>query len=76
VALAELAQAVGAGHDKQILLVRDGAGWQASPHMQVPVGVHWHFLPPDSPALPPAERLWPLTNAPLANRHCQDLDAL
>lgn len=76
VALAEFAQAVGAGHDKQILLGLDGAGWHASPHVQVPVGVPLPFLPPYAPALQPAERLWPLTNEPLANRHCQDLDAL
>lgn len=76
VALAEFAQAVGAGHDKQILLVLDGAGWHTSPHVQVPVGVHLHFLPPYSPELQPAERLWPWTNEPLANRHFHDLDAL
>jgi hypothetical protein len=76
VALAEFAQAVGAGHDKQILLVLDGAGWHASPHGQAPVGVHLHFLPPYSPELQPAKRLWPLTNEPLANRHFHALNAL
>jgi DDE superfamily endonuclease len=76
VALAEFEQAVGAGHDKHILLVLDGAGWHASPHVQVPVGVHLHFLPPYSPELQPAERLWPLTNEPLANCHFRHLDAL
>jgi transposase len=35
-----------------------------------------HVLPPYSPELQPAERLWPLTNEPLANRHFHDLDAL
>jgi transposase len=38
--------------------------------------VHLHFLPPYSPELQPAERLWPLTNEALANRHFHDLDAL
>ncbi len=76
VALAEFAQAVGAGHDKQILLVLDGAVWYTSPHVQVPVGVHLYLLSPYSPELQPAELLWPLTNEPLANRHFQDLDAL
>jgi transposase len=75
-ALAEFAQAVGAGAGKQILLVLDGAGWHVSPQVQVPVGVHLHVLPPYSPELQPAERLWPLTNEPLANRHFRDLDEL
>jgi transposase len=34
-----------------------------------------HVLPPYSPELQPAERLWPLTNEPLANRHFPALDA-
>ena len=76
VALAEFAQAVGAGRGKQILLVCDGAGWHVSPQVQVPAGVHLHLLPPHSPELQPAERLWPLTNEPLANRHFADLDAM
>jgi DDE superfamily endonuclease len=73
-ALAESAQAVGAGSDQQILLVLDGAGWHGSPQVQVPVGWHRYFVPPYSPELQPAARLWPLTNEPLANRHFRDLD--
>jgi transposase len=76
VALAEFAHAVGAGRGKQIILVCDGAGWHVSPQVEVPVGVHLHLLPPYSPELQPAERLWPLTNEPRANRHFQDLEAL
>jgi transposase len=76
VALIEFAQAVGAGHGKQVLLVLDGAGWHVSPQLHVPAGVHLHHLPPYSPELQPAERLWPLTNEPLANRHFRDLDDL
>jgi transposase len=76
VALAEFAQAIGAGRGKQILLVCDGAGWQVSPQVQLPNGIHLHQLPPYSPELQPAERLWPLTNEPLAHPHVQDLDAL
>jgi transposase len=72
----EFAQTVGAGHGKQIMLVLDGAGWHVSPQVQVPTGVHLHFLPPYSPELQPAECLWPLTNEALANRHFRDLDAL
>jgi hypothetical protein len=76
IALAEFAQAVGAGQGTQILLVCDGAGWHVSPQVQVPAGVHVHLLPPYSPELQPAERLWPLINEPLANRHFADLDAM
>ena len=56
-ALQEFAQAVTAGHGKQILLVLDGAGWHSSPHVRVPGGLHLHFLPPYSPELQPAARL-------------------
>lgn len=76
VALAEFAQTVGAGPGKQVVLVLDGAGWHVSPQVQVPTGVHLHFLPPYSPELQPAECLWPLTNEALANRHFRDLDEL
>jgi transposase len=76
VALAECAQTVRAGPGKQILRVCDGAGWHISPQVQVPPGIHLHTLPPYSPELQPAERLWPLTNEPLVNRHFQDLDQL
>ena len=76
IALTEFAQAVGAGQGKQVLLVLDSAGWQVSPQVQIPVGLHLHFLPPYSPELQPAERLWPLTNEALANRHFRDLDDL
>jgi hypothetical protein len=76
IALAEFAQAIGAGQGKQVLLVRDSAGWHVSPQVRVPAGLHLHFLPPYSPELQPAERLWSLTNEALANRHFRDLDDL
>lgn len=76
IALAEFAQAIGAGHGKQVLLVLDRAGWQLSPQVEVPAGLHLHFLPPYSPELQPAERLWPLTNEALANRNFRDVDDL
>jgi hypothetical protein len=75
-ALREFAHAVGAGHGKQVLLVLDRAGWHVSPQVQLPAGIHLHFLPPYSPELQPAERLWPLTNEALANRHFRDVDEL
>jgi hypothetical protein len=74
-ALVECAHAVGAGQGQPSLLGLARAGWHVSPQVQVPAGIHLHCLPPYSPELPPAERLWPLTNAALANRHCRDADA-
>jgi hypothetical protein len=75
-ALAHFAQQVGAGATKQVLLVVDQAGWHVSPRVQLPAGVHLEWLPAYSPELQPAERLWPLTNEPLANRAFPDLAAL
>jgi DDE superfamily endonuclease len=75
-ALAHFAAQGGAGPDKQIVLVLDQAGWHSSPQVQVPAGIHLEWLPPYSPELQPAERLWPLTNEPLANRVFPTLAAL
>jgi transposase len=75
---AALARAVGAGEDKLIVLVLDNAGWHVSDRLAVPDGVVLEFLPPDTPELQPAERLWPLTNEAVANKSfasLQDLDA-
>lgn len=57
-------------------LVLDGAGWHTSPQLTVPDGLHLVPLPPASPDLQPAERLWPLVNEPVANRSFADLDAV
>jgi hypothetical protein len=75
-ALAHFAEQVGAGPDKPILLVVDQAGWHCSPQVAWPPGVHVEFQPAYSPELQPAERLWPLTNEPLANRAFPTLAAL
>jgi hypothetical protein len=75
-ALRQFAQAVGAGGDKRIALVLDGAGWHGGRAVVVPDGLHLVTLPPYSPELQPAERLWPLSDAPLVNRHFADLGAL
>jgi transposase len=47
----------------------DRAGWHTSTKWRVPTHVHLLFLPPYAPELQPTERLWPLTNTTLANRH-------
>ncbi len=76
IALAHFAKAVGAGKDKEIILVLDRAGWHSSQALTIPDGIHLVFLPPYSPELQPAEHLWPLTNEALANRWFETLDEL
>lgn len=75
-ALQEFAEAIGAGQDKQVLLVLDGAGWHRAERVVLPEGIHLEFLPPYSPELQPAEHLWQLSDEPLVNRKFEDLDAL
>ena len=41
-----------------ILLVLDGAGWHKAKELKVPDGIELVSLPPYSPELNPAERLW------------------
>jgi transposase len=77
VELAACARQAGAGPTKQIVLVLDRAGWKpTSVKLRVPDHVHLLFLPPYSPALPPAEHLWPLTNAALVNPHFASIEDL
>jgi transposase len=70
------AQHFGLGHNKRVLLALDQAGWHTSDQLQVPEGIHLMFIPSHSPELQPAERLWPLTNEPIANQSFQSLDEL
>lgn len=76
VALREFAAGIGAGLDKQVILVLDGAGWHRSGQVTLPVGVQTCRLPPYSPELQPAERLWRLSNEAIVNRHFATLDEL
>ena len=65
--LEDFAQEFGVGKDKRIVLPLDQAGWHGSKNLTVPEGIHLVPMPPYSPELQPAERLWPLVNEPLAN---------
>lgn len=76
VALAALARDEGIGPQRRAVLVLDRAGWHRSRHLQVPEGIHLAYLPPYSPELQPAERLWRLLDEPIVNRTFPDLDAL
>ena len=75
-ALAELAAELGLDAEHRVVLVLDQAGWHASAKVVVPEGLDLVFLPPYSPELQPAERLWSLSDAVLVNRCFEDLDEL
>jgi transposase len=77
--LAAFARESGAGRERIVVLVLDNAGWHTEPGLAVPDGIRLVFLPPYSPELQPAERLWPLVDEPVVNRHfatLADLDAV
>lgn len=75
-ALKEFAHAVGAGPSKRILLVLDRAGWHDANDLEIPEGIELVLLPPYTPELQPAERLWPLMREAIANEAIADLDTL
>ncbi len=76
VALQEFARDVGAGQEKQIVLVLDQAGWHTSGKVRVPEGLTLIPLPAHTPELQPAERLWPLIREGVANQVFRSVDAL
>jgi transposase len=74
--LAAFAHETGAGRERSIVLALDDAGWHGPEGLAVPDGITLAFLPPYSPELQPAERLWPLVDEPVANRHVASLAEL
>jgi transposase len=77
--LANFARTVGAGSQRIIVLVLDGAGWHTEPGLTIPDGVRLVYLPPYTPELQPAEHLWPLVDEPIVNQYfptIEDLDAM
>jgi len=75
-ALAEFARDQGIGPRRRAVLAVDQAGWHLARDLTVPEGVHLALLPPYSPELQPAERLWALLDEPVANRAFASLDDL
>ena len=73
--LALFAREVGAGPERIVLLVLDGAGWHTAP-LAVPDGIRLVFLPPYTPELQPAETLWVHVDQPVVNTHFETLDDL
>lgn len=74
--LTTFASDVGACSQKIILLVQDQAGWHRSAKLNLPNAIITEFLPPYSPELQPAERLWSLVDEPLANQHFESIEQL
>ena len=66
----------GLSQDRMLLLVQDNAGWHRSQKVKIPVGITLEFLPPYSPELQPAERLWNLVDEPLVNRHFETINEI
>lgn len=62
--------------EKKILLVEDNAGWHRSKKAKIPEGITVEFLPPYSPELQPAERLWKLVDEPLVNEYFETINEI
>jgi transposase len=75
-ALATFARDEGIDATHRAVLVLDQAGWHVAHDLLLPTGVELVFLPPASPELQPAERLWSLVDEPVINHAFPDLDAL
>lgn len=76
IALTHVAQAIGAGPDRRIIVVLDRAGWHSSQTLVIPNGIHLVFLPPYSSELQRGFRIWPLSNEAIAHRRFETLDEL
>lgn len=74
--LGTFARTVGAGRERIIVLVLDGAGWHTEPGLTVPEGLRLVYLPPYTPEMQPAEHLWALVDQPVANRYFETIDDL
>jgi transposase len=75
-ALATFARDEGIDATHRAVVLIDQAGWHISHDLGLPAGIDLVWLPPYSPELQPAERLWPLVDEPIVNRVFPDLDAL
>lgn len=66
-----------AGPDAHVVLVLDRAGWHVAKALRVPANVTLLYLPPYSPELNGAERIWGyLRSHYLSNRVYRDYDEL
>lgn len=61
---------------KKVLLVEDNAGWHRSKKVKEIEGLTIEFLPPYSPELQPAERLWTLVDEPIVNQSFETINEI
>jgi len=65
------------GDDKHVVLILDQAGWHVAKDLETPPNITLLHLPPYSPELNPAERLWAyLKSHYLSNRVFRDYEHL
>lgn len=62
--------------DVIVVLVLDGAAWHTTNKLEVPPNIRLVALPPYSPELNPAERLWHFEREATSNKEFKNLDAL
>jgi hypothetical protein len=62
--------------DTIVVLLWDQAGFHQTGKIMVPKGIEFFPLPPYTPELQPAERLWPCLHDAMANRWIRTLDQL
>ena len=62
--------------DTLIVLLWDRAGFHQTENLHIPEGIEVFPLPPYTPELQPAERLWPSLREAVANRWIRSLDHL
>lgn len=74
--LADVAKQFELNKNKRMLLVLDQAGWHQAGELKIPEGIDLLNLPPYSPEIQPAERLWPLLNEVIANKSVDNLEQL
>lgn len=74
--LREFARAHASCPNKPIVLVWDGAPGHRAAESKVPPNISLARLPPYTPELNPAERLWSKVKEAVANKHHQTLDEL
>ena len=67
---------VGISDEKKVLLIEDNAGWHSSLKAKIPQGITVEYLPPYSPELQPAERLWTLVDEPLVNEYFETIEEI
>ena len=70
------ARDAGISETQKVLLIEDNAGWHRSQKCKIPEGLFIDFLPPYSPELQPAEKLWTLVDEPLVNKCFETIDEI